>query len=191
MFSSCSCPCLFFFFFLASLASQNVWGNREIYPKLSRSGGREVCGKWQTCSHHVSIPFLQNIPEHPVGMRHGPMKTHTHTHTHTMKPPHPEMKKSIVFCADKRTTTTIPSDLRQRKHIRKLLRHSSSSSSAGLCSNRYHERTIANSNSHMFKRWENLPQNSINLCRLRTTSCLQRIFTVFLFFSGTSSNENL
>jgi hypothetical protein len=43
----------------------------------------------------------------------------------------------------------------------------------------------------MFKRWENLPQNSINLCRLRTTSCLQRIFTVFLFFSGTSSNENL
>jgi hypothetical protein len=26
---------------------------------------------------------------------------------------------------------------------------------------------------------------------LRTTSCLQRIFTVFLFFSGTSSQENL
>ncbi len=104
MFSSCYCPCLLFFFFLASLASQNVWGNREIYPKLSRSGGREVCGKWQTCSHHaphhVSIPFLQNFQEHPVGMCHGQMKTHTHIHT--MQPPHPEMKKSIVFCADKK-----------------------------------------------------------------------------------------
>lgn len=192
MFSSCYCPCLLFFFFLASLASQNVWGNREIYPKLSRSGGREVCGKGQTCSHHaphhVSIPFLQNFQEHPVGMRHGQMKTHTHTYTQCN---HLILKwRSPLSFAQIRNNNNNPIRSQTEKHIRKLLRHSSSSS-AGLCSKRSQERTIANSNNHMFKRWENLPQNSNNLCRLRTKSCLQRILTVFLFFSGTSSKENL
>jgi hypothetical protein len=160
----------------------------QSYP--DPEGERFVENMLSSCSSSCVYAQMQNIPENPVGIRHGQMKTHTHIHT--MQPLHPEMKKSTVFCADKRTTTTFPSDLRQRKHIRKLLRHSSSSAAAaGLCSNRYEERTIANSNSHMFNRWENLPQNSNNLCRLRTGSCLQRIFTVFLFFSGTSSKENL
>jgi hypothetical protein len=192
MFYSCSCPCLLFFFFLASLSSQNVWGNRDLSKVIQIRRERGLWKMTNMLFSRSSSCVYSLFAEYPgTSRRHASWANeNTHTHIHTMQPPHPEMKKSIVFCADKRTTTTIPSDLRQRKHIRKLLRHSSSSSSAGLCSNRYHERTVANSNSHMFKRWENLPQNSINLCRLRT-SCLQRIFTVFLFFSGTSSKENL